>query len=173
MTEMSGAPLTKGLMGAADHTLDGGFREAYHGGMRNIDLAELFHEIADILEIREENIFRIRAYRRAAQQLENLAEDAALALEAGRKIPGIGADLAAKIRECSQTGTIAYLEELRAQTPRGVRQLMALPGIGPKSARLLHERLGVDSIESLEAHCRSGKILEVPGFQKKSRDNIL
>jgi DNA polymerase (family 10) len=141
--------------------------------MRNLELAECFSEMADLLEIREESVFRIRAYRRAAQQLENLPGDALDALGAGQKIPGIGADLAAKIREWAATGAIAYLEELRAALPRGVRQLMALPGVGPKTAKLLYERLGIDSVERLEAACRSGTILEVPGIRQKSCENIL
>ena len=141
--------------------------------MRNLELAECFSEVADLLEIREENVFRIRAYRRAAQQLENLPEDALDALGAGKKIPGIGADLAAKIREWADTGAIAYLEELRTALPRGVRQLMALTGVGPKTAKLLYERLGIDSVERLEAACRSGTILAVPGIRQKSSENIL
>ncbi|HLE43440.1 MAG TPA: DNA polymerase/3'-5' exonuclease PolX, partial [Methylomirabilota bacterium] len=141
--------------------------------MRNFELAECFQEIADLLEIREENVFRVRAYRRAAQQLENLAEDAVEALRAGKKIPGIGADLAAKIREWADSGTMAYLEELRKGPPRGVRQLMGLPGVGPKTAKLLHERLGIDSVERLEEACRSGRILEVPGIRQKTCQNIL
>lgn len=141
--------------------------------MRNFELAECFHEIADLLEIREENVFRVRAYRRAAQQLENLAEDVVDALQAGKKIPGIGADLAGKIREWVDSGTIGYLEELRKDRPRGVRQLMGLPGVGPKTAKLLYERLGIDSVERLEEACRSGRILQVPGIRQKSRENIL
>ncbi len=141
--------------------------------MRNFELAELFHEIADLLEIREENVFRVRAYRRAGQQLENLAEDVVEALAGGKKIPGIGADLAAKIREHAQTGAIAYLDELRRGLPRGVRQLMGLPGVGPKTAKLLYDRLGIDSIERLEEACRSGRILQVPGIRQKTCENIL
>jgi DNA polymerase (family X) len=141
--------------------------------MRNFELAECFHEMADLLEIRQENVFRIRAYRRAAQQLESLAEDAVDALGAGKKIPGIGADLAAKIREWAATGAVGYLQELRQGLPRGVRQLMALPGVGPKTAKLLYERQGIDSVERLEEACRSGTILEVPGIRRKTSDNIL
>ncbi|HEV8674573.1 MAG TPA: DNA polymerase/3'-5' exonuclease PolX [Methylomirabilota bacterium] len=141
--------------------------------VRNFEVAECFHEIADLLEIREENVFRIRAYRRAAQQLENLAEDVVEALAAGKKIPGIGADLAAKIHEYAERGAIAYLDELRIGLPRGVRQLMGLSGVGPKTARLLFERLGIDSIERLEEACRSGRILETPGIRQKTCENIL
>ncbi|MGH7322276.1 MAG: DNA polymerase/3'-5' exonuclease PolX [Candidatus Rokuibacteriota bacterium] len=141
--------------------------------MRNLEVAELFHEIADLLQIREENVFRIRAYRRAAQQVENLAEDVTEALAAGKKIPGIGADLASKIREYAETGTVAYLEAMRTELPRGVRQLMGLPGVGPKTAKLLHAELGIDSVERLEEACRSGQVLAVPGIRQKTAENIL
>jgi DNA polymerase (family 10) len=141
--------------------------------MRNLELAECFHEIADLLELREENVFRIRSYRRAAQQLENLAEDVVEALSAGRKIPGIGAELARKIHEWTAGGSMAYLDELRAVMPRGVRQLMYLPGVGPKTARLLYDRLGIDSVERLEEACRSGAVHQVPGIRRKTGENIL
>jgi DNA polymerase (family 10) len=141
--------------------------------VRNLELAERLHEIADLLEIREDNVFRIRAYRRAAQQIENLGEDVLDALAAGRKVPGIGTDLAAKIREHAATGTIAYLEELRQSLPPGVRQLMGLQGVGPKTAKLLATALGIDSVERLEAACRSGRILEVAGIRQKTAENIL
>jgi DNA polymerase (family 10) len=141
--------------------------------VRNLELAELFHEAADLLEIREDNVFRVRAYRRAAQQLENLGEDVVEALDTGRKVPGIGADLAAKIREYAGTGAIAYLEELRKELPRGVRQLLGLQGVGPKTAKLFYRELGIDSVERLEEACRSGRILEVPGIKKKTAENIL
>ena len=148
-------------------------RLGYHSSVRNLELAELFHEAADLLEIREENVFRVRAYRRAAQQLENLGEDVVEALDAGRKVPGIGADLAAKIREYAGTGAIAYLEELRKELPRGVRQLLGLQGVGPKTAKLFYRELGIDSVDRLEAACRSGRILEVPGIKQKTAENIL
>jgi len=140
--------------------------------MRNLELADLFEEIADLLEIQEANVFRIRAYRRAAEQVGNLAEDAVGVVEAGRKIPGIGADLAAKILEAATTGTMSDLDALRLAVPRGVRQMMDLPGVGPRKAKLLHEKLGIDSIEGLEREIVSGKILEVPGFQKKTAENL-
>jgi DNA polymerase (family 10) len=140
--------------------------------MRNLELSDIFEEIADLLEIQEANVFRIRAYRRAAEQVGNLSEDAALAIEAGRKISGIGTDLAAKILEAARTGSVAYLDELRLAVPRGVRQMMDLPGVGPRKAKLLHEKLGVDSIEGLEREILSGKILGVPGFQKRTAENL-
>ena len=141
--------------------------------VRNAELAALFEEMADHLELREESVFRIRAYRRAAQQLEGLAEDAVGVLETGGKIPGIGADLSKKIREYADAGAIAELEAMRQSLPAGVRQLMAVPGVGPRTAKLLYDRLGIDSVEALEAACRSGRVLEVPGVREKTRDNML
>ena len=141
--------------------------------MRNAELATLFDAIADHLELDQQSVFRIRAYRRAAQQLEALGEDVVAALEAGRKIPGIGADLASKIQEYAATGRIADLEAMRARVPPGVRQLMAVPGVGPRTAKLLYGTLGVDSVEALEAACRSGRVLEVAGIREKTRENML
>jgi DNA polymerase (family 10) len=141
--------------------------------MGNRELAELFLEIADLLELREESVFRIRAYRRGAQQLENLGEDVVEALDAGKKIPGIGTDLAAKAREHARTGSIAFLEELRKALPSGVRELMGLPGVGPKTAKLLFRELGIESVDGLEEACRSGAVLQVAGIREKTRDNML
>jgi DNA polymerase (family 10) len=143
------------------------------GAMRNAELAGLFGEMADHLEIDKESVFRIRAYRRAAQQLDTLAEDVVDALAAGRKIPGIGADLASKIREYAASGSIADLEAMRRRLPAGVRQLMGIPGVGPRTAKLLYDALGVDSVEALEAAIRSERILEVPGIRDKTRANML
>ncbi|MBM2836039.1 MAG: hypothetical protein HW409_228, partial [candidate division NC10 bacterium] len=106
--------------------------------MRNLEIAKLFNEIADLLEIKDENIFKIRAYRRAAMNLESLTEEIeAVAARGGlTEIAGIGKDLAAKIEQALETGRIEYLEELRREIPRGVVELMAIPGVGPKTAKL-------------------------------------
>jgi DNA polymerase (family 10) len=129
--------------------------------------------MADLLELQEESAFRIRAYRRAAQQVEGLGEDVADALAAGRKIPGIGAGLAAQIREYAERGAVADLEALRSALPRGVRDLTGLGGIGPRTARLLYDRLGIDSVDALEAACRSGALVGVPGIKARTSENIL
>lgn len=141
--------------------------------MRNFEIARLFDEIADLLELREENPFRIRAYRRAAQNVASLTEDVAARLERGEKIAGIGKDLAEKIQAYLRTGSLPELEALRREIPAGVVALTRIQGLGPKTARLLYERLGIDSVEALEEACRSGRILEVPGIRAKTRENIL
>lgn len=143
--------------------------------MKNSEIAKLFYEMADLLEIKGENVFRVRAYQRAAQNLESLAEDVAGVAERGEltKIPGIGKDLAAKIKEFLSGGTIADLEAMRKEVPPGLLTLLGIRGLGPKTARLLYDRLGVESVESLEALALSGEILKVPGIRGKTRENIL
>ena len=143
--------------------------------MRNFEVARAFSEIADLLELREASVFRIRAYRRAAENLESLTEDVEAIAARGEleTIPGIGKDLAAKIQECLTTGRIADLEALHREIPAGVVTLMRIQGLGPKTAKLLFEKLGVDSIEKLEAVTQSGKILQLPGIKEKTSQNIL
>jgi DNA polymerase (family 10) len=143
--------------------------------MRNLEIAKLFHEIADLLEIKADNAFKIRAYRRAAMNLESLTEEIeAVAARGGlAEIAGIGKDLAAKIRQALETGRMEYLEELRAEIPRGVVELMAIPGVGPKTAKLLFEQLQVDSVERLETLALHGKLLDLPGIKQKTVENIL
>ena len=143
--------------------------------MKNFELAKLFSEMADLLEIRGESVFRIRAYQRAAQNLESHAEDVAAVAARGElgKIPGIGKDLASKISEYLDSGKIADLEAMRKAVPRGLVAILEVRGLGPKTAKLLHNRLGVDSVEKLETLTRSGEILKLPGIREKTRGNIL
>lgn len=143
--------------------------------MSNLEIAKLFHEIADLLEIKDENIFKIRAYRRAAMNLESLPEEIeAVAARGGlAELAGIGKDLAAKIQQALETGRMEYLEELRAAIPRGVVELMAIPGVGPKTAKLLFQQLQVDSVERLEALALQGQLLGLPGIKQKTVENIL
>jgi DNA polymerase/3'-5' exonuclease PolX len=143
--------------------------------MRHLEIAKLFHEITDLLEIKDENVFKIRAYRRAAMNLESLTEEIeAVAARGGlAEIAGIGKDLAAKIQQAIETGHMEYLEELRAEIPRGVVDLMAIPGVGPKTAKLLFQQLQVDSVERLETLALQGKLLGLPGIKQKTVENIL
>src|SRR5262245_18463859 len=131
--------------------------------------------MADLLEVRGESVFRVRAYQRGAQALEALAEDVAAVAARGAltTLPGIGRDLAARIDEYLATGSIARLETLRGALPAAFLTLLDVRGLGPRTAKLLHDRLGVTSIEQLEEVCRSGAILEVSGIGAKARDNIL
>ncbi|MBI2163614.1 MAG: DNA polymerase/3'-5' exonuclease PolX [candidate division NC10 bacterium] len=143
--------------------------------MKNIEIANLFNEIADFLEVKDENPFRIRAYRRAAQAVEGLAEDIAAMVERGAllEVPGIGKDLAAKIQEYLAKGEIEYLEGLRKEIPAGVIELMGIHGVGPKTANLLYEQIGVDSVEKLEELAKAHKLAGLPGIKAKTEENIL
>jgi len=143
--------------------------------MKNFEVARQFELMADLLEIRGENPFRIRAYRRAALNLQSLTEDIESLARAGRldEIPGVGADLAGKIAEYLRTGRMKDLAAARKGIPQGVVELMSVPGIGPKTARLLHERGGVSSLARLEALARVGKLRGLPGIQAKAEANIL
>jgi DNA polymerase (family 10) len=143
--------------------------------MKNAEVAALFNEIADFLEIKGENPFRVRAYRRAAQAMEGLTEDVVAIASRGSllEVPGIGKDLAAKIHEYLQRGTVEYLDNLRKEIPVGVVELMGIHGVGPKTARLLYEQVGVNSVEKLEELARTHKLAGLPGIQAKTEENIL
>jgi DNA polymerase (family 10) len=143
--------------------------------MTNVEIAGLLAEVADLLEIKGENPFRIRAYRRAAQALEGLAEEVGRLHERGAllEVPGIGKDLAGKIDEALRTGRIEYLERLREEIPAGVRELTRIHGVGPKTAKLLYEQVGVDSVERLEDLAREHRLAGLPGIQAKTEENIL
>lgn len=135
----------------------------------------MFSDIADMLEIKGESPYRITAYRRAARSLEALTED--VAAIAGRdeleEIPGVGKGTAEKILEFLRTGTCAYYEELRAQLPAGITTLMTVPEVGPKTAMLLHEKLGISSIEDLEQASKKGLVRKLPRMGAKTEENIL
>ena len=143
--------------------------------MKNFEVARLFDLMADILEIKGENPFRIRAYRRAAQNLESLTEDVeALAREERLdELPGIGEDLAGKIVEYLETGRVKDIEAAKKGIPRGVVDLMNVPGIGPKTAKLLYEKEGITTLDRLEKLARAGKLRGLHGIQAKTEANIL
>lgn len=143
--------------------------------MKNRSIAAMLNAIADMLEIRDETPFRITAYRRAARALEGLTEDIeAVAARGGlTQIPSVGTGIAGKITEFLQTGTCAYYKELRAELPEGVTVLMAVPEVGPKTALLLQQRLGVRTVEELERACLDGKVRTLPRMGAKTEENIL
>lgn len=143
--------------------------------MQNRAIAQRFALIADMLEIKGESIFRINAYRRAARTVESLTEDIAAVAARGALIemPGIGTATADKIVEFLKTGTMKAYEELAASLPPGLATLMTVPEIGPKTALLLHERLGITTIDELEAAAKAGRIRTVPRMGAKTEENIL
>jgi DNA polymerase (family X) len=142
--------------------------------MKNQQIADIFNEIAELLELKNENVFRIRAYHRAAQNIGDLSKDvASFSAEELEAVPGIGKDLAAKVREFLETGRIAKHEELKAAVPGGLLQLLRVPGLGPKKAKLLSDKLKVAGIDDLEAAVRAGRLSGLPGIQKRTEENIL
>lgn len=142
--------------------------------MKNQQIATIFNEIAELLELKGGNSFRIRAYRRAAQNLDGLAQDVAMLTEDElMDIPGIGKDLAGKVREYVETGAIAKHEELKKDIPAGVLELLRVPGLGPKKAKLFYDRLKITSAEALKAAITEGRLAGLSGIQKKTEENIL
>ncbi len=144
--------------------------------VNNIDIADIFDEIADYLEIAAENPFRIRAYRNAARTVRGLGpelKDMVAQKEDLTELPGIGKDLAAKIVEILETGTAQALKKLQAQIPAGVRQILKIPNLGPKRVGILYHDLKVESLEQLLKTARDGRIRLLPGFGTKMEANIL
>ena len=143
--------------------------------MKQHEIAALFTQMADLLELRGDNPFRIRAYRKAAQNLESLTDDVErLARENRlRTIPGIGQDLSDKIREYLTHSSIQAVERLKRTVPAGVIALMDIPGIGPKTAKLLYQRLHITSMSQLETAARAHQLRRLPGFQETKEQNIL
>ncbi len=143
--------------------------------MENQKVARIFEEIADLMEIKGENPFRIRAYRKAALNIETLTEDVSNLIEENRveKIPGIGKDLAHKIEEILRTGTLEQLEKLRKEIPPSLVGFLSIPGLGPKTAKLIYDNLKIKSIEELERMAREHKLQGLPGIREKTEENIM
>ena len=117
--------------------------------MTNIEIAKIFHELADLLELKGENQFKVRAYREASRTFKQLPREVADMLRDGEnveEIPGIGEAIAKKITEMVDTGRLRLHDELRAEFPEGILDMLSIPGIGPKIAMRLHAELGVGSV---------------------------
>ncbi|MHC1610513.1 MAG: DNA polymerase/3'-5' exonuclease PolX [Candidatus Methanospirareceae archaeon] len=146
--------------------------------MLNLDIARIFNEIADIMEVQGENTFKIRAYRRAATTIETLTQDLKTIAERGgvkelKKIPGIGEGIAKKIVEIAETGDCKRHIELRREVPVELLELLAIPRVGPKTIARLHRELGITKIEDLERAVRAHALESLPGFGRKVEENIL
>lgn len=143
--------------------------------MKNFEIAEIFNQIAEFLEIKNENPFRIRAYRKAAQNIESLGQDIEELARKGtlREIPGIGKDLAEKILEIVDTGKLKYYERLKSEVPGIILEMMSIPGIGPKTSALLYNKFKLKSIDQLEKLARSHKICGLPNLKEKTEENII
>jgi DNA polymerase (family 10) len=145
--------------------------------MQNADVARMFDDYADILEIQSANPFRVRAYRNAARVLGDLTESVAdIVLNPDRKlegIPGIGKDLAVKIDVIVKTGQFPQLDEARAEVPAGVVDMLRIGGLGPKKVAALAKELSIRSLDDLRQAAQRGDIAKLKGFGKKTEEAIL
>src|SRR5215831_8993140 len=143
--------------------------------MRNLEVSFIFSQIADLLEIQGANPFRVRAYRRAALNIESLADNIETLAANGtlRNVAGIGEDLANKIDEYVRSGKIQFHEDLKQEVPVGLAKMVEIPSVGPKTAKEIYDRFKVQSVDELETLCKTEKLLSVPGFKQKTIDNIL
>jgi DNA polymerase (family 10) len=144
--------------------------------VQNSDIAKIFNQLADLLEIKGDNPFRIRAYRMAARNIGSLSDDVREMIKNGKdltEISGIGKDLAEKIGQIVKSGGLSQLEEIKKEVPAALIDLMKIEGLGPKRTGVLYEKLGIENIDELEKAAEKGKIKELEGFGEKTEENIL
>lgn len=143
--------------------------------MQNIEIAWALEELADLLEFKGDDYFKIRAYRRAARTLAGLKGHVEEMYRQGtlKQVPGIGKNILAKVGELIEYGRLEKLEELRLEIPRGVREIMLLPGLGPAKASFLHHSLGVGSLAELQGAARERRIRGLKGMGAKTELGIL
>ncbi len=145
--------------------------------MDNAEIADIFEEMAELLEFRGENPFRIRAYQNGARAIRGLDEPVASILADRDRdlasLPGIGKTLAEKASELIQHGTLTQLETLRAEVPDVVIEMARIPGLGAKKAATLHRELNIDSLAALRGACEAGEVEKLKGFGAKTQQSIL
>jgi DNA polymerase (family 10) len=142
--------------------------------MTKEEIAGVLEQIATLLELKNENPFKIRAYTNAARAIETFGANVSNFQdeEAVAKIPGIGKSIALKIKELAETGSLKYFQELSAEFPPGILELFSLPGLGAKKIKALHDKLGISSIEKLQKACEQGRVAELPGFGETTQQKI-
>src|SRR5258707_9755619 len=144
--------------------------------MQNPDIARLFDEVADLLEIQDANPFRVRAYRNAARTIRDFPEPIADLVRAGTKdltdIAGIGDDLAEKITAIVTTGELPLRKQLASKLPAGLLDLLRIPGLGPKRVKLLYKKLKVKSASDLAKALDAGKVKKLKGIGPKMEENM-
>lgn len=143
--------------------------------MKNREIAAIFYKIAELLSLANENSFRIRAYEKAAQAVETLSEavEEIAKRDELKDIPGIGESTAEKIQEYLSTGKMTYLEQLEEKFPPGLIEIMSIPGMGPKKAKTLYDKLKISTVSELVKAIKQQKIRELRGFGAKVEENIL
>ncbi len=144
--------------------------------MKNSEVAKVFQDIADLLELKGENVFKIRAYQKAARAIEHYPRELKVMLDEGedlQSVPGVGEAIAKKTTELITTGKLGYYENLKAEFPQGITNLLAIPGIGPKTANKLSSELGISSVDELERAINEGRVAHLFRLGEKTADNIL
>ncbi len=145
--------------------------------MENIEIANIFEEVADLLDIQGGSPFRVRAYRTAARTIGTLGTPVEDLLRSGpaalEELPGIGADLAGKIEVICKTGALPLVHQLSRKTPESLVALLRIPGLGPKRAKIIYDELGVKTIAQLEKAARSGRLATLHGFGPKTAEAVL
>src|SRR5947207_6272351 len=138
-------------------------------------VAEILSAIGTLLELKGENPFKTRAYENAARTLESLSEPLEKLIAENRlsEIKGIGEGIQKKITELVSTGKLAYYDDLKASVPPGLVEMLQIPGLGPKKVKAMHDRLGLETIEQLEAACNAGQVASLEGFGEKTQAKIL
>jgi DNA polymerase (family 10) len=143
----------------------------------NERIAVLFDEIGDMLDMLGESVFRVRAYRKAANSVRGMTKPLTQIYDEGgvkalEEIPGIGKHTALRLEEMIETGHMAYLDELRQKIPESLVEMMNIPGLGPKKAKHIYDALGISSVDDLKKAIDERRVEELPGFGKKSVENI-
>ncbi len=144
--------------------------------MKNTAIAKVFSDIADLLELKGENQFKIRAYQKAARAIEHYPKEIRIMVDEGedlKSIPGVGDAIAKKTTELMETGKLEYYEKLKTEFPEGITNLLDIPGIGPKTANKLCSELGITSVYSLEQAIKDGSVAKLFRLGEKTANNIL
>jgi DNA polymerase (family 10) len=144
--------------------------------LSNQDIAQIFEDVASLLDIEDENPFKIRAYRNAADTIRSLPRPLSEIKDAGETLTdleGIGKAIAEKIVELLDTGELEYKKKLHETTPEGVIEILRIPGIGVGKVRALRKTIGISSVAELREAAETGKIAGLPGFGAKSEEQIL
>ncbi len=142
--------------------------------MRNDQYSALLNRIADLLEIRGELFFKVRSYREAARQIDELGEPLDRIREEGRlgSVHGIGKALADKLNEYGETGRLEYLARLEAEVPPGLLDFLRISGLGPRTAKDIYDTLGITTLDQLEKALAAGDLARVPRIGAKAQENI-
>jgi len=143
--------------------------------VKNSEIAKVFSDIADLLELKGENQFKIRAYQKAVRSIEHLPVEVEQLVNENRlkEVPGVGEAIARKITELVTTGHLEYYEKLKAEFPDGISTLLDIPGVGPKTAMMLSTEMGINSVDELEAAIVGGSVVRLYRMGDKTAENIL